>query len=125
MTHTATPKRIDCLPAQGCQLPLAAEYSIANPMPATIAITSTKPQFSRSNFSGSRQARAIGAEEGMIRHGQAFPAVICATVNGLSGTRRAGSRRCTSRSTSRQIGAATAEPPPPVVPPCSTTVAQT
>ncbi len=41
------------------------------------------------------------------------------------GMRRAGSRRCTSISTSRQIGAATADPPPPVSPPCSMTTAQT
>src|SRR5438270_3619280 len=54
-----------------------------------------------------------------------FPAVSSIATPFSPGTRRAGSRRCTSSKTSRQIGAATAEPPPPLVPPCSTTVAQT
>ena len=64
----------------------------------------------------------IGGQTG---HGSAAAARFAWATASAPGTRRAGSRRCTSSKTSRQIGAATAEPPPPLVPPCSTTVAHT
>src|SRR6266404_2591942 len=41
----AIAKRVICRDAQGCRLPLAAEYSIAKPMPEIAAIRITRPHW--------------------------------------------------------------------------------
>ena len=133
----AIAKRAICFDAQGCKLPLAAEYSIAKPMPAIALISRTRPQLMPRSLSAKvsswrpisgDEARCIAepsrAASAAAGTGGGVGTATCATESGC-GTRRAGSRFCASSSTSRQIGAATAEPPPPLSPPCSTTTAQT
>ena len=92
---------------------------------AVSQISSISTQLMRPSFSVKVSSRPteVGGQTG---HGSRRPARVQLRYRAfVRRTRRAGSRRCASSKTSRQIGAATAEPPPPLAPPCSTTVAQT
>ena len=84
--------------------------------------------FGLANYMGSKFLTSSGAMEtftGSLRkRGLAFIDDGTAQTKG-GGIPRAGSQRCASSSTSRQIGAATAEPPAASAPPCSPTTAQT
>src|SRR6266571_8273292 len=122
----AIAKRVIWRDAQGCRLPFAAEYNMAKPMPAIAAISSTKPHWIPRTLS-ERESSGRPKSEEKLAIGYNRRGVIAASdgtdaggsgewpsdTEAGSGTRRAGSRRCASTRTSRQIGAAAADPPPP------------
>src|SRR5438067_7216338 len=64
----AIAKRVICRDAQGCRLPLAAEYSIAKPMPEIAAIRMTRPHWMPRSLSAKLNRRwPISTERLVIR----------------------------------------------------------